>query len=250
LNTVVFVLAAPGMYEALLARKEGGNNYGNITITTLIRICGQETKLVKTLRDVRDNMTITDEIKVPSTGCARPDPAKFAAAQKTWQSTVWHEDPAFKTIQELSDNNGETCVETGGGARFPPDKSPWWRTDLGKTLYVEGIWLTGQGFRTDAADHADVWISDSTATKASEGILCAKGVRIGGAGDPRLAPLPVACTGGRISGAHVWVVPVPPEKPLSLCEVQIFSMPLPAVSQLSLTYGRYNLTESVCGVEK
>lgn len=75
--------------------------------------------------------------------------------------------------------------------------------------------------------------------------LCAADVLVGTA-DPLEPPRPVACN-EVVQGSTVWVVAKPSGKALALCEFEVFTEPIHTVTELSVDFGRANLTASICG---
>jgi len=88
------------------------------------------------------------------------------------------------------------------------------------------------------------WVPDP-----ENAVLCAENARIGVAGDPLNPPIPISCN-GTVRGSSVWVLAKPQGTALRLCEVEIFTAPIPAVTQVKFEFGKGNLSDQVCGAEK
>eukprot|EP00933_Yihiella_yeosuensis_P023626 TRINITY_DN18392_c1_g2_i1.p1 TRINITY_DN18392_c1_g2~~TRINITY_DN18392_c1_g2_i1.p1 ORF type:complete len:1824 (-),score=221.46 TRINITY_DN18392_c1_g2_i1:103-5382(-) len=252
INTAMYVIARDsGAYELRLSRTlHNLRHVGqvDIRIKSVITVCGQERVINSVIKDYQENITVSDNIVVPMAGCSRPAP-HTVAHKRLWQSTQLKEvRPLETTIQKLSDNHPHTCIHTGGKGRNKTDPEAYFRTDLGRELFVEGVWLWGTSGPdgTKSATHADVWVTAGAAKKATEGKLCSKNVPIGQANESMNGPVAITCPAGT-RGSHVWFVTAEPEIGMSLCEMQIFTTPLNTVSKVQVEFGMGNGTATSCG---
>lgn len=155
----LFVLALPGDYDVMVYRRTEGP-WSALTISTHVRLCGQDLEYQMVLPADEQNETIRSGLRVPFTGCHRK-PQAAVQNLRVWQSTVHGGGPSEKTMWYLADDNPSSCMETGGTGSATPDEKPWWRVSLERTQLLQGLWLAGQA-GPGVASHADVFTSVST----------------------------------------------------------------------------------------
>ncbi|CAK9036728.1 unnamed protein product [Durusdinium trenchii] len=257
----LFVIALAGDYDIMVYRR-GEKPWSQLSISAHVRLCGRDIEYQLTLADNEQNDTIASGLRVPFSKCHRK-PQSAVQNLRVWQSTV-HGGGASV------DRMWHSCMETGGEGSPTPDAKPWWRVSLENTqiviFYVYNA-TTQYCYRENgvtcskASGHRHgvlntVIRSDNGALEVTvreirpcfyeatlhvplstilqQGTLCAEDVPIGVLEDPFQVPATRACM-QESRGSTVWVVAKYGR--LRLCEVELFTEPLPTVTQVSFDYG-------------
>jgi len=119
-----------------------------------------------------ENLTI-GTFTVPSRGCSR---STRSPDWQSWSISAVPEGPEYgaflRTADLAIDGDNTTCAETGGEGRRigPTDDGPWWRTDLGGLVHVEGIWMAGDALKGVGAGarFVDVFVVEANVTSVSD----------------------------------------------------------------------------------
>ncbi|CAK0870110.1 unnamed protein product [Prorocentrum cordatum] len=240
--TVALAVADAGVHTVAVRHQGFANSTADVTV--LVRACGVVSEQSFALQgDGSLGYLLVGLFTVPGPGCSRGD-AGSAGARSAWQSTALPGALPAETAAPLSDGNYSTCIETGGLGGQVEDLSPWWKVDLGKVSRVEAVWVLtsqAQGGSSGHATEVDIYVANIT---HGEPVLCAAGVRVGrsegGGVDAGWPPAAAGCgahNGTRgLLGRYVWVMSTT-GSPLSLCEVEVYTAPLPILAQAVLRWG-------------
>eukprot|EP00913_Durusdinium_trenchii_P032744 g30652.t1 len=262
----LFVIALAGDYDIMVYRR-GEKPWSQLSISAHVRLCGRDIEYQLTLADNEQNDTIASGLRVPFSKCHRK-PQSAVQNLRVWQSTVHGGGASVDRMWYLADDNPNLGLKR---------RTPWWRVSLENTQIVQGLWLAGQsgpGLKKqkeqDVSAVVDVdsyngqifYVYNATTQYCyrENGVTCSKasGHRHGvlntvirsdnGALEVTVreirpcfyeatlhVPLSTILQQGTLCAEDVWVVAKYGR--LRLCEVELFTEPLPTVTQVSFDYG-------------